>query len=569
MNTNNCQYFKRIEFEWFTENSQGVIKEYICKLCQGVLNEASMNRNGQLFCHECVEISRREGIEEFVSSEWSPMVFVTNIINNQQCNCKGKPFGCDWVGTFKKMKEHDLICMYSEIKCSFVECEEKILRKDLEAHESVCNCRPAECVLCQAIITFKNLQAHEEECPKKLIYCPQNCQENIVRMNLDYHMKNDCENLIVECEYLKFGCNSNFYKRDTKLHHKEFIGEHNVYFLNFMNEFKETNNKMINQLTLTANEVKEKVIKLEKLAVENKEREKNKEKEKEVVKDNNHKTDKKPKEIKDAKDKIKYTNIMNGLNSSPTIPSSSENSNHNLNSLPTQLLERIRNSIKGVDKNIDQNKNVSDNKEKEKDPSFLTKKTKRTDEKETIPIVPEPTTLTLEESMIIKKDKYFLTKGLLLEGNMITQNDKNSSLEHQFAIIDRKLNNKDNKLNTWKISLINANGWMAFGVCVYEMVSKNNFKFNSSQPLHGMFIVSKSGETWNTNSSWKNNVKVAGFPRDPIKEVLISYEIIKKELKIIADGFEMKIDKVFATQSSFTLMPIVIMKNYGDKILFE
>ena len=121
--------------------------------------------------------------------------------------CKNYNKGCNWIGKVSDIDFHlKNECLKSLIKCTFKNCNKMIMREELENHIQNCDFREEKCNDCQKMFPFKEIMEHFNQCSKRKIKCVQGCGAIIERGEMDNHIKNFCENSVVDCKFKEFGC---------------------------------------------------------------------------------------------------------------------------------------------------------------------------------------------------------------------------------------------------------------------------------------------------------------------------------------------------------------------------
>jgi hypothetical protein len=137
---NENKYVRFLELESFPEETQKVLSDYICPLCQGVIYEPQTDLCGHLFCSECINTHKKNSkycpIYKDKLLKVQDIIVVKNIINGKKMNCKNFP-KCLWkekVGLYKNHLLND--CLYEKVLCS--RCKNHIIRKEYQFHSTEC-----------------------------------------------------------------------------------------------------------------------------------------------------------------------------------------------------------------------------------------------------------------------------------------------------------------------------------------------------------------------------------------------------------------------------------------------
>lgn len=137
-------------------------------------------------------------------------------------------------------------------------------------------------------------------------------------------------------------------------------------------------------------------------------------------------------------------------------------------------------------------------------------------------------------------------------------------LQHQYVMLNNVIN-YDNY--TWEIRFEKISGWVAFGLCLKEDTVAQNFKFEGKKNTT-FFGMSSNGFIWNCRDLKQNNKPTLNRQFPEIKNndiVKFKYNYIAKELLIVIDTFQVKVNSVSTSQA---LVPTVLLLSPGDKITF-
>uniref|UniRef100_A0A1X7T7G0 TRAF-type domain-containing protein n=1 Tax=Amphimedon queenslandica TaxID=400682 RepID=A0A1X7T7G0_AMPQE len=113
-------------------------------------------------------------------------------------------------------------CTYQLVPCTN-ECGEKIRRSSLETHmKDNCTQRIVNCQYCKRKGRYQLItsSSHLDECPDRPIQCSnEGCNEKIPRCSRASHNET-CPKAIIPCEYFTVGCNKRM-KREQENHNKK------------------------------------------------------------------------------------------------------------------------------------------------------------------------------------------------------------------------------------------------------------------------------------------------------------------------------------------------------------
>lgn len=271
MNQNISSFEKQLDLGMFTKESQEIVKDYICSLCQGILKDPVMDQCSHVFCRKCIENylevkktcpSNNNYILD--KNKMNSIKFVSQILERQTIHCLNKEKGCDWVNKLENLDQHlQFVCKKQPVKCLNIGCDGKILKENLENHLKNCDFRTIECPDCSINIPYILQSNHTNECTKYKINCPGGCGELIQRQNVDKHLKQECNNGDVECQYKSYGCNSIIRRKDINEHYKNNSPNHNILVLKFLENFQIANGERVKKIENYILDLTEKINKLD------------------------------------------------------------------------------------------------------------------------------------------------------------------------------------------------------------------------------------------------------------------------------------------------------------------
>ena len=104
-------------------------------------------------------------------------------------------------------------CLDDELKEVFV------MRKDLDSHLRECPSREFECPHCKETGKYHKMKGdHLDECPQIEVPCPKKCKTEMIRGQLQKHLRQTCPNMDVCCKYEKIGCKERPLRKDREEH---------------------------------------------------------------------------------------------------------------------------------------------------------------------------------------------------------------------------------------------------------------------------------------------------------------------------------------------------------------
>ena len=122
---------------------------------------------------------------------------------------------CDWNGVLNQASTHVEKCGNFRVPC-YLNCGAILTRKDVINHvRNKCNNRLMNCEHCLLTIKFYFLQAHYSRCPSYPLECRNLCGNKIPRSQMEKHVTIDCPLTYLPCP-LK--CQNTFRRKDLKTH---------------------------------------------------------------------------------------------------------------------------------------------------------------------------------------------------------------------------------------------------------------------------------------------------------------------------------------------------------------
>ena len=225
--------------------SQDLVKQFICPLCEGVLNDPIIpcNTDFKVYCSACIEnyLKMNENKCPNCKNEikGTPKKFdiVKASIACLETRCKNSKEGCKWTGKFEVYNEHIKKCPKEPKHCIYEGCNKIILCEMFDSHIKECPYRIVVCNKCGMKLIALEGNKHREICPKKIIDCPEKCGVRFERYKLKEHKLN-CPYSLVNCPFEKIGCKEKFLRKDYEKKMNESIDKHIILFFNEYIGFK-------------------------------------------------------------------------------------------------------------------------------------------------------------------------------------------------------------------------------------------------------------------------------------------------------------------------------------------
>ena len=136
---------------------------YKCSICSKIMvNPIDCESCGHSFCNECISKSKCPFGCEKKSFKPSSMG-IKNLLINLKFKCPNE--GCKEIISYIDVKAHDNICPFQKLICPNRDCEEQLLKKDLENHiKNVCEYTMIKCSYCNYKFPRCQIAEHEKMC---------------------------------------------------------------------------------------------------------------------------------------------------------------------------------------------------------------------------------------------------------------------------------------------------------------------------------------------------------------------------------------------------------------------
>lgn len=131
---------------------------------------------------------------------------------------------------------------------------------EVDEHRMKCEFRPVRCtnVGCNATFCAMQKDEHDSICSLKILNCEQNCEQMIIRKEMDRHCITVCPMKLVNCPFFQVGCESTVPQCKIRLHCADFLHSHIIHVL-----------QLIHKNETSADDFEEQSILLEKAQSEN------------------------------------------------------------------------------------------------------------------------------------------------------------------------------------------------------------------------------------------------------------------------------------------------------------
>ena len=198
--------------------------DFTCPICldavRGARQTGCCGNHLCQFCAETLAASRNAcpicNHKDFSSM---PDLYFRRKLNEMHVYCTHKSQGCSWTGEINDIEKHSESCDFELIACPYG-CAQRVQRRALDEHNSLCKKRPFSCEYCQYKATYEVVtEKHWRGCEMFPVDCPNGCSQSgkITRSDLQSHLT-ECLLQEVECEFSYAGCDVKPIREDYEKH---------------------------------------------------------------------------------------------------------------------------------------------------------------------------------------------------------------------------------------------------------------------------------------------------------------------------------------------------------------
>lgn len=220
------------------------LSEFLCPICTEIcrnpvitFNPSNTNNNeacGHSFCSECIQRAlemKRECAScrsSLQSNQLIPDMRLRRAIGSLRVKCSNS--NCDWTGEFgregENLSKHVNSSACGLVQCPNSNCTVKLSRDSIPRHQSQCEYRQYPCQYCSFTIVYRQKSDHALTCEKFSLSCINGCGVVIERGKMSDHIRHQCRNTIVSCDYSEFGCEWRGSKHSLPDHEEKSTREH-------------------------------------------------------------------------------------------------------------------------------------------------------------------------------------------------------------------------------------------------------------------------------------------------------------------------------------------------------
>ena len=118
-----------------------------------------------------------------------------------------------------------LRCQFVKVKCPW--CHERVARKHVLSHKTVCNLWPIECGNCRAIVSpADNIDHLGKYCPEALIACSWGCAIMPFKRKHKANHERHCTKMVISCPLRALGCTQSFRREKLEAHLSDTLSQH-------------------------------------------------------------------------------------------------------------------------------------------------------------------------------------------------------------------------------------------------------------------------------------------------------------------------------------------------------
>ncbi|XP_028408842.1 TNF receptor-associated factor 3-like isoform X2 [Dendronephthya gigantea] len=227
------------------EDRNKINPKFFCTSCNLLLSIPTQTICGHLMCSSCINtlltspdprcpkdgtVLRKEDIFQDK--------FTGRELGALKLHCPNA--GCRWCGVYIEIENHFQVCGYAMIKCVNSQCQMEFQRLQLDEHlKNECEYRKVICNYCPQNVSLASLQDHiSTSCDGAPVTC-KFCKTEVVRRDIERHEQVVCEEVPGECEFHHVGCNHDktVKRREMRRHMHDSVIDHVRLLLHFVLNF--------------------------------------------------------------------------------------------------------------------------------------------------------------------------------------------------------------------------------------------------------------------------------------------------------------------------------------------
>lgn len=199
-----------------------------CLICQCPFDDPVRLTCEHYFCRECLDRALEAQPHNVPNTcptcrqtveQWLPVPkIIADMLDELQVRCPNAKAGCAWVDHRVDVANHVArYCQYALVDCPDARCNGKVMQKD--AYKA-CLHVETPCPQCQEPVMKINLEEHQREsCSNRTVNCPQ-CRSQVLSVYFDNHVNNECPQTVVKCKGQDLGCKHSVIRDEMMPHEK-------------------------------------------------------------------------------------------------------------------------------------------------------------------------------------------------------------------------------------------------------------------------------------------------------------------------------------------------------------
>ena len=201
-----------------------------CPICMLVPREPLKTRCcSKSFCSQCLLALQQHHLRPACPNCRSQKITQSSYdeetdkrIKELEVYCSHRRGGCEWIGKVREVEAHMRACDHQLVQCPNG-CNEIVYPHTLQEHlQETCPHKHVQCPHCSLTDKHRIItgSSHLDVCPELPIPCHnKECEEIIIRKEMEAH-REECPKEIVSCPYSAAGC-SEMIKRENLSQHSE------------------------------------------------------------------------------------------------------------------------------------------------------------------------------------------------------------------------------------------------------------------------------------------------------------------------------------------------------------
>ena len=207
--------------EMFNKSDSTILTLFLCTHCKHIIREPwQLKENGTQFCGDCLTHLIAFHSQRIQFSDAFEDIEAKTKLSRIILSCPLFGRGCVWKGSLSQLKDHISSCGHLKVQCSNEGCQVVRVRNQIGVHQlKECSYRFVQCTHCQLKFRAAYWDRHiRVECQKSVIMCPYRCEAKMERGKMQTHVETSCPNVTIRCPFYKYGCVTEFARRELGKH---------------------------------------------------------------------------------------------------------------------------------------------------------------------------------------------------------------------------------------------------------------------------------------------------------------------------------------------------------------